>query len=157
MKLYMDSGAFVWGTPLPILDKSGRTRYTLVSEAYSLGKRLSVLDLAGRTAIQIRQRVPSILPLYDLEVYGKPSGTVVKDISGLRPRYFLEDMGWEACGAVAARDYEVLTGGTVVGSTHPAPAGGLELELGGRIRELNMLAFLLTLNCILADQDSKAL
>ena len=157
MKLYMDSKAFVWGTPLPILDKSGRTRYTLVSEAYSLGKRLSVLDLAGRPAIQIRQRIPSILPSYDLEIYGKPSGTVVKDISGLRPRYYLADMGWEACGAVAARDYEILSGGTAVGSTHPEPEGSLVLELGGRTHELAVLAFLLTLNCILADQDSKTL
>ena len=50
MKLFMQQKGFAWGQPMPLWDKGGHTRYTVTGDAYSLGKRLHVHDLAGREA-----------------------------------------------------------------------------------------------------------
>ena len=50
MKLFMQQKGFAWGQPMPLWDKGGHTRYMVTGDAYSLGKRLHVHDLAGREA-----------------------------------------------------------------------------------------------------------
>ncbi len=160
MKLYMQKDAFSWGTKLPLTDKTGRTRYFLTGDAFSLGKRLHVTDLAGQEAISVRQKVPSLFPRYELEVYGKPAAEIVKDLSFVRPRYVIEGPGWEIVGTIGACDYEITRNQTVTASSHSqkTPSGEvLELDLCDRDTSLTALGLILTVNCIFAPQEPQHL
>lgn len=156
MKLYMQKDVFRWGVPLPLRDRSGRTRYTVVSDAYALGKRLHVIDLAGREAVYIHQQIPSLFPRYQVEVYGRPVAEVVKDLSYFRPRYTIEMLDWEVLGSLGGCDYELTQESATVASCRPQPEGDmLALEFLDRSLELAALGVILTLNCLLAPQESK--
>ncbi len=157
MKLYMPKDSFRWGVPLALKDRSGRTRYTVTSDAYALGKRLHVTDLSGREAVYIRQAIPSLFPRYQVEVYGRPVTEVVKDLSYFRPRYAIEDLEWEVLGALGACDYEITHHSTVVASCRPQPdqPDTLALEFYDRSADLAALGVILAINCVLAPQESK--
>lgn len=161
MKLYMQQDTFRWGSPMPLCDKSGKPRYTLTTEAYSLGKRLHVTDLAGREAIYIRQLVPSLFPRYEIEVYGKPVVTLCKDLTFLRPRYTMEPLDWEITGILGARDYEISRQSALVASSSPQQEDSdksvVALSLYDRNTALTALGILLTINCVFAPQEPKHL
>lgn len=160
MKLYMPKDAFRWGVPLPLRDKSGRTRYTVGSDAYALGKRFHVTDLAGREALYIHQQIPSLFPRYQVEVYGRPVAQVVKDLSYFRPRYAIEMVDWEVLGALGEYDYEITCHNVMVASCRPQQGQEgdvLALEFLDRSWDLAALGVILTLNCLLAPQESKRL
>lgn len=160
MKLYMQQNAFNWGTSMPLRDKSGRPRYLVAGDAYSLGKRLHVTDLAGREAIYIHQKVPSLFPTYEIEVYGKPVTAVVKDLTFLRPRYTMKALEWEIMGALGACDYEITWQNSVVASSRPQQGKNgdvLALEFYDRTSELAALGVMLAINCVFASQEPKHL
>ena len=158
MKLFMQQKGFFWGQTMPLWDKGGHTRYTVHGDAYSLGKRLHVHDLAGREAIYIHQRVPSMFPQYDIEVYGKPVGSIVKDLTFLRPKYTVETLDWEVGGAMGVCDYELTWQNSVVAANRPVQGTKGQMyamEFYDRTAELAALGVLLTINCILAPQESR--
>lgn len=160
MRLYMKLDSFNWGTPLPLADRSGRTRYTLTGDAYSLGKRLHVTDLAGREAVYVHQKVPSLFPRYAIEVYGKPVAEIYKDLTFLRPRYTIEALDWEIMGTLGACDYEITWQSSVVAACRPLEDDSgqyLSMEFYDRTAELPALGVLLTVNCIFAAQEPKHL
>jgi len=145
MTLTMQPAAFQWGCPLPLKDTAGRTRYTLLSQPYSMGKRLHLLDLAGREAVSIQQQIPSLMPRYGLTVYGRPIGEMVKDpVSGLC-RIELPDWSFQGSGY----DYEVLRGQQAIGRCRSREDGLLELSLSDHTAALTALAIMLTINCII--------
>ena len=156
MKLYMPKNTFRWGETMALQDKAGRTRYTVAGEAYSLGKRLHVHDLAGREAVYVYQRVPSLFPCYAIEVYGKPVGEITKDLTFFRPRYTMKSLNWEIAGTLGACDYEITRQSTVVASSRPQQDVHA-LTFYDRVTELTALGVVLAINCVLAPQEPKHL
>ena len=143
---------------MQLWDKGGHTRYTVTGDAYSLGKRLHIHDLAGREAVYVHQRIPSMFPRYEIEVYGKPVGCVVKDLTFLRPKYTMAEMSWEVSGTTGIFDYELTWQNSVVAANRPVQGekGALfSMEFYDRTAELAALGVLLTINCILAPQESR--
>ena len=106
MTLHMDT-PFRWNMSVPLLDEGGRQRYHLVGDAFGLRRRLRVLDLSGREAVSIRQTVPSLLPRFELETYGKPAGEVWKDMTVSPARAVMDPRGWTAEGPMGADDVTV--------------------------------------------------
>lgn len=152
LKLYMERDVFSWGRTLELRDKAGRKRYTLTSEAYSPGKRLHIRDLAGREALYIHQRIPSLMPNYEIEVFGKPIGSVVKDLTFLQPRIVLEGLNMEIGGSVALYDYEILSEGAVIAANRPCDlerGPGFRMEFYDRTCELAALGVMTLINCVL--------
>lgn len=151
MVLNMDRLAFSWDIPLPLTDQSGHVRYTITGDAYAPGKRLQVLDLAGRTAVSIRQRFPSLFPLYELEVYGKPVCSLIKDLRFSPPQYTLSSPPWNLHGSVQAHDYTLMQAEETIASCRPDPRqpGLLMLELFSETQTelLTALGLMVTVNC----------
>ena len=153
MELFMGEG-FRWGAAQELRDESDRLRFRLTGDAYSLGKRLHVTDLAGREAIYVRQVIPSLFPRYALEVYGKPAGELVKDRTFSRPQCVIESLGWTVEGNLAARDYRLEDAGTVLACS--APEGDrVRLTMEEGPRAMTALGVMLTINCIFAPQESR--
>ncbi|MDD6023924.1 MAG: hypothetical protein PUC06_06790 [Oscillospiraceae bacterium] len=152
MKLYMERDVFFWGRTMELRDKAGRKRYTLTSEAYSLGKRLHICDLAGREALYIHQRIPSLMPNYEIQVYGKPVGSVTKDLTFLQPRIVLEGLSMELGGSVALYDYEILSDGAVIAANRPCDMDwgrSFRMEFFDRTNDLTALGVMIAVNCVL--------
>lgn len=154
MKLYMPRDKFSLGVPMALRDRAGRTRYRISGDAYTLGKRLHVLDLAGREAIYVYQKIPSLLPRYAIEVYGKPVAEIVKDLTFIPPRYMIEGPPWEVLGNIATRDYELSCGSQVIAACRPQ-AEEILLDLMDHDAEKVALGVLLTIHCMLAPQESR--
>ena len=152
MKLYMERNVFAWGRTMELRDKAGRKRYTLTSEAYSPGKRLRVRDLAGRETLYIHQRIPSLMPSYEIEVYGRPVGAVVKDLTFLQPRIVLDGLNMELGGSVVLYDYEILSEGAVIAANRPCDLNwgpGFRMECYDRANDLTALGVMIAVNCVL--------
>lgn len=156
MTLYMKKDAFSWGRPLALTDKNGRTRYTVDGDAYAPGKRLNILDLAGKTAVSVRQRFPSLFPRYEIEVYGKPVAALIKDLRTSPPSLRIETLGWTLAGSVSACDYELLRGETELAASRPVSGspGILALTCPDPPEALAALGVLVTVNCILSPQST---
>jgi uncharacterized protein YxjI len=157
MKLYMQKDQFRWDSPMALTDRSGRARYHVSGDAYSLGKRLHVTDLSGREAIYIQQRVPSLFPRYEISVYGRPVTEIVKDLTFVQPKYTLDSLDWEFMGILSTYDYEIVWNNSPVAACRPQEDQRLVLELGERSTELTALGILLAINCIFAAQERKHL
>ena len=142
MKLFLET-AFRWNTPCPLTDGAGRIRYTLVWDAFHLRRKLRVLDLAGREAVGLCQVLPGFPPRYEAEVYGKPVGEILKDLT-VRPACCLfPARNWRAEGPLGAASVSVWEG-TV-------------LDLPEDDSALPALGFLLLIRCIFADQEPRRL
>lgn len=160
MKLSMPQKGFTWGKPMSLTDRPGHTRYTVTGDAYSLGKRLHVQDLAGRETIYIHQKLPSLLPTYEIEVYGRHICTIVKDITYLRPRYEIQPTDWSVTGSTSTFDYQITWQNTVIASCRPQSTAKGEVityDFYDRTEELPALGIMLTINCILVQQESRYL
>lgn len=154
MTLYMERNAFSWGRRLPLTEKNGHTRYTLISDPYGPRKQLQVLDLAAEKAVSVQQSFPSLFPRYEIEVYGKPVGAVQKDLRFTPPQYTIERPGWTMDGSVSRCDYTLLRDNTPLASCHPMPEkpGYLTLEFHDRAETLPALGVMMIINCVLTFQ-----
>lgn len=154
--LYMEKSAFSWGCPLALTDKNGRTRYTVDGDAYAPGKRLHIIDLAGKTAVSVRQRLPSLFPRYEIEVYGKPVAALIKDLRTNPPNFRIETLDWALTGSVSACDYALVRGETALAASRPVSGspGVLALTCPNPPETLPALGVLVTVNCILSPQST---
>ena len=154
MTLHMNA-PFRWNTSLPLQDESGNTRYSLTADGFGLRRQLHVFDLSGREAVSIRQVVPSLLPRFEIETYGKPAGEVYKDMTVSPARGIMDPRGWVAEGPLGSDSLSVKTGDTVIASLHTSD-GETDLELP-EDAFLTALGFLLTVRCVFADQEPRRL
>lgn len=143
MKYYLKPEAFSWNGTMSVLDFSGRIRYYVTGDGFRFGKRIHVRDLAGREAIYIRQVVPSLVPQYEIEIYGRPIGTLIHQIEGC----IIDGLDWflsktEAGWSIMAGDETLAT------CTVSQKAGMLLLDCG--LTDLKGLGILLLVSCVLA-------
>lgn len=84
-------------------------------------------------------------------------GSIVKDLTFLRPKYTVETLDWEVGGAMGVCDYELTWQNSVVAANRPVQGTKGQMyamEFYDRTAELAALGVLLTINCILAGQES---
>jgi uncharacterized protein YxjI len=102
--------------------------------------------------------VPSLFPRYEIEVYGRPAGDIVKDLSYFQPRYIMDSLDWEVLGSISSYDYELSWQNTPVACCRPQEpeaTDALALEFFDRTEALPALGVILVINCLLAPQTSK--
>ena len=154
MTLHLDA-PFRWNTSMALRDNTGMIRYSLTGDSFSLRRQLHVCDLSGREAVSIRQMVPSLLPRFEVETYGKPAGEVFKDMTVSPSRGVMEPRGWIAEGPLGSETVTVRAGSSIVASLHVSEIG-TDLELP-EDDSLAALGFLLTIRCIFAGQEPRRL
>lgn len=144
---------------MELRDSAGHIRYRLTGDPYAPGRRLSLRDLADRETVRIRQVVPSLFPRCALEVYGKPAGEVVKDLSFLRPRISLEPAGWLLEGVPGLGDFSLKAGERIIGECRPDPEHpeGLVFSAPDGPEGLIALGVMLTVQCVFAPQEPRHL
>jgi len=106
----------------------------------------------------IHRKLLSLLPRYYIEI-GGTEYEFVKELSLLRPKFSVRNLGWTVSGNFMAHDYTVESGGGVIMRITKAWLSwgdSYELDIAEPENELICLCAALAIDCINADTASGA-
>ncbi len=155
MKLYIEQKIFSWRDRFKVFDPNGNPKYYVEGEIFTWGKRLHVYDSAQREVAYIEQQVPSFLPRFDVYVKNNFVAQIVKEFTFFKPRYSINELNWEVDGSFWIHDYSVTENGReIVNIQKEWMTWGdcYELDISDSSRELEALAVVLTIDCVIAQQ-----
>ena len=78
MKLLVKQRVFSWTDSYDVYDENENAKYFVKAEFLSLGHRLHVYDMAGNELGLIKEKVMSLLPVFEIEVNGQTLGRIEK-------------------------------------------------------------------------------
>ena len=90
MKLLIRQRVFSWTDSYDVYDENGNAKYFVKAEFLSIGHRLHVYDMAGNELGLIKEKVLSLLPVFEIEVNGQTLGRIEKRFTLFRPKYDVE-------------------------------------------------------------------
>ncbi|MBE6949138.1 MAG: hypothetical protein E7456_04765 [Ruminococcaceae bacterium] len=156
MKLYIKQKVFSWADRFSVMDEYGNDRFFVEGELFSWGKKLHVYDTMGSEVAFIQQKVFSWLPTYHVFTSGRQIAEIVKEFSFLFPKYSIRGLGWDINGSFLAHDYEITKSGFPIVSIHKewmTWGDCYELNIANPNDEIIALAVVLTIDCVIADQN----
>lgn len=114
MKLQFKQRFFSWFDSYDIYDEWGETVYT-VEGKLSWGHRLHILDRNGEHIGTVLQKVLTFLPKFELYEGDLCLGELRKELTFLKPKFYIDFNGWQIQGDVLEWDYRITdsTGRTV--------------------------------------------
>ena len=113
MKLLFRQRVFSWLDSYDIYDETGNAVYT-VEGKLGWGHCLHVLDRFGGHIATLKERVPTLLPKFDIYEGDRLVGTVYKEFTFFQPRFRLDFNGWEVEGDFLGWEYAITCGGRKV-------------------------------------------
>lgn len=114
MKLLIKQKIFSWSDKYNIYDEDGNEKYTVEAELFRIGHVIHVYDRNNKEVGCIRQKLLTLLPKFELEVYGETIGILKKEFTFFRPRYNLDCNGWEIEGDIFSWDYNICDGSNII-------------------------------------------
>ena len=109
MKLLFKQRFFSWFDSYDIYNEAGETVYTVKGEL-SWGHLLRIYDARGEEIGEIRQRVFSWLPKFEITLGGQYLGCISKEFTFFKPKFNIDFNGWEVDGDWLEWDYSILNG-----------------------------------------------
>lgn len=110
MRLMIKQRVFSWTDTYDVYDENQNTKYFVKAEFLSIGHRIHVYDMQGNELGMIRERVLSLLPVFEIEMNGTVCGKVEKRFTLFRPKYEIDFNGWRAEGDFLGWEYDVYSG-----------------------------------------------
>ena len=107
MRLLIKQRVFSWTDTFDIYDEAGNPKYFVKGEFLSLGHRLHVYDGSGQEIGLVRQKLMTLLPVFEVESKGCYLGRIEKRFTLFRPKYDLDYRGWRAEGDFLGWNYDV--------------------------------------------------
>lgn len=115
MKLLIRQRVFSWTDSYDVYDETGRPKYFVKAEWFTLGHQIHVYEKAtGREVGSIHQKLFRFLPAFEIVLNGQAMGTVRKEFTFFSPRYSIDYQGWTAEGDLFGWDYDVRRGNVTV-------------------------------------------
>ena len=106
LKLLFKQRLFSWLGSYDIYDEDGNVRYT-VKGVPALARRLMILDAQGNELGEIRQKLLSFLPTFELYIGNSYAGSIRKELTLLKPKFFIDCNGWTIEGEWLEWDYAI--------------------------------------------------
>lgn len=156
MKLYIKERVFTWGDKFCVWDEQGNEKYYVEGEVFSFGKKLHVYDRHDREVAYIEQQLFTWMPKYHVYVGGRQIAAIRREFSWFTPRYSVEGLGWEVNGHFFEHDYGISKNGrNIVTITKEWMTWGdsYELDIADGADELAALAVVLTIDCVVEQQN----
>lgn len=114
MKMLFKQRFFSFFDSYDVYAENGDVLYR-VEGKLSWGHRVEIHDHTGRTVGEVRQKVLTFLPKFEIISGGISRGYIRKELSFLHPRYYFDCNGWQAEGGILEWDYSILaSSGAVV-------------------------------------------
>lgn len=110
MKLLIKQRVFSWTDSYDIYDENGEKKYFVRAEFFSFGHQLHVYDIYGNEIGMVRQRLMTLLPVFEIDINGRTLGSIQKKFSFFKPKYEIDFNGWRVEGDFLGWDYDVYAG-----------------------------------------------
>lgn len=110
MKLLIKQRVFSWSDTYDVYDENGNVRYFVKAEFLSFGHRLHVYDAYQNEVGMIKERLFTLLPVFDIEVNGRVQGKIEKKFTLFKPKYEVDFNGWRVEGDFLGWEYDVYSG-----------------------------------------------
>ena len=110
MELLIKQRIFSWTDTYDVYDESGRAKYFVRGDFFSLSHRIRVFDkLTGQELGCIQQRLLTLLPTFDILIDGQIVGTIRKKFTIFTQDYQVDYRGWDVEGDFLGWDYQVTS------------------------------------------------
>ena len=159
MKLYLKQKFFSWKDRAWVKDETGADRYFIEGKALSIGKKLWIMTPQGEQLAYIRQKVPTLMPRFIVEIGGNEVAQIVKKFTFLKPKYEIEGLGWTVQGDFMAHDYTVFEGEREVVRIHKqwmSWGDSFEVDIASGTDELLALSVVLAIDAVMDSQAAAA-
>ena len=107
MRLLFKQRFFSWFDSYDIYTEFNETAYTVKGQL-SWGHCLKIFDAHGEELGTVKQRVLTLLPMFDLYYKDRYIGCISKEFSLFRPHYNIDFKGWHVDGNMLEWDYTIL-------------------------------------------------
>jgi len=104
---YIKQKLFSFKDKFSINDGSGAPAFYVEGKLISIGRQLTMTNSYGQEVAYIKQRVPSLMPTFEIYVQNQLVLTVRQKL-GLRPKFELEGPGWTVQGNWTGHEYDIL-------------------------------------------------
>ena len=157
MKLYLKQKVFTLVDKFTLYDEAGNDRYYVQGEAFSIGKKLHILDLNGNEVAMIRQHVWTFLPRYSVLVGECEVAQVVKKFTFFRNEYAIEGLGWVVHGDMFDHAYEIWNGEQVIARVYKewmSWGDAYGIDISPEVDPVTALAVVLVIDAFLEQQNN---
>lgn len=157
MRLCINQKIFSWADKFSVKDGYGEERYFVEAELFSFGRKLHVYDTSGREVALISQKVMTFMPKYEVYVNGRQLCRITKEFTLFKPQYTIEGLDWTVDGDFWDHDYTITEQGRTIATIQKewfTWGDCYVADIENSINEIMVLAVVLTIDCVLASQNS---
>lgn len=157
MKLYIKQKVFSFKDRFTVKDECGNDRYYVEGELLSFGKKLHIYDMNSNEVAFVKQKVITFMPKFTVEIDSKQVAEIVKKFTFLKPKYYIDGLGWDVNGDFFAHNYEITDNGRTVVSIHKqwmSWGDTFELDIESSSDEVIALAVVLAIDAVIDSQQT---
>jgi len=107
---YIKQKVFSLKNRFSINDSNETPVFFVEGKLISIGSQLSMTDTLGNEVAYIKQKVPTMMPTFEIYVQDRLAVTVRQKL-GLRPKFELQGVGWTVQGNWTAHEYDIIDAG----------------------------------------------
>lgn len=152
MKLYIKQKVFSFRDRFTVKDEYGEDKYYVEGEILSLGKKLRIYDMDGNELAFVRERLLAFMPKFTIEINGSEIAEIIKRFTFLRPKYYVDGLGWDVEGDFFSHNYDITDGNKTIVSIHKqfmAWGDTFEIDVQKDNDEIIALAVVLTIDAVM--------
>lgn len=152
MKLYIKQKVFSFRDRFTVKDEYGEDKYYVEGEILSLGKKLRIYDMGGNELAFVRERLLAFMPKFTIEINGREIAEIVKRFTFLRPKYYVDGLGWDVEGDFFSHNYDITDGNKTIVSIHKqfmAWGDTFEIDVQKDNDEIIALTVVLTIDAVM--------
>lgn len=152
MKLYIKQKVFSFRDRFTVKDEYGEDKYYVEGEILSLGKKLRIYDMGGNELAFVRERLLAFMPKFTIEINGREIAEIVKRFTFLRPKYYVDGLGWDVEGDFFSHNYDITDGNKTIVSIHKqfmAWGDTFEIDVQKDNDEIIALAVVLAIDAVM--------
>lgn len=152
MKLYIKQKIFSFCDRFTVKDEYGEDKYYVEGEILSLGKKLRIYDMDGNELAFVRERLLAFMPKFTIEINGSEIAEIIKRFTFLRPKYYVDGLGWDVEGDFFSHNYDITDGNKTIVSIHKqfmAWGDTFEIDVQKDNDEIIALAVVLAIDAVM--------
>ena len=157
MKLYIKQKVFSFRDRFTVKDEYGEDKYYVEGEILSLGKKLRIYDMDGNELAFVRERLLAFMPKFTIEINGSEIAEIIKRFTFLRPKYYVDGLGWDVEGDFFSHNYDITDGNKIIVSIHKqfmAWGDTFEIDVQKDNDEIIALAVVLAIDAVMDAANS---
>ncbi len=152
MKLYIKQKVFSFRDRFTVKDEYGEDKYYVEGEILSLGKKLRIYDMGGNELALVREKLLAFMPKFTIEINGREIAEIIKRFTFLRPKYYVDGLGWDVEGDFFSHNYDITDGNKTIVSIHKqfmAWGDTFEIDVQKDNDEIIALAVVLAIDAVM--------